>query len=164
MSNSPLVRWFLARDAREQKVLIGGMVAAPLILLGSGVVAWHDYREALLERVQARTEDHQMLASLLPAMAGAPVQSGDAGTGDLPELLTRTASESGLAGALQRSQPVEDGAVRVEVKAARFSSVLVWLARLAERSGVAVISADIDAAGAGGLVDATLLLRRPGSP
>ena len=74
-------------------------------------------------------------------------------------LIDTSARESGLGKSLSSSQPTGDGGVRLRLDHAPFDGIVAWLARLSQQHGVRVESAEVEAAGEPGLVNAGLVLR-----
>ena len=71
----------------------------------------------------------------------------------------RAAREAGLKDALTSSEPSGAGGLRVRLDKAPFDTLVGWLARLSDRYGIRVESANIDKATEPGLVNAAFVLR-----
>jgi type II secretory pathway component PulM len=60
---------------------------------------------------------------------------------------------------LTSSEPTGDGGLRIRMDRAPFDGLVAWLARISQQHGVRVQSAEIEAAGEAGLVNAGLVLK-----
>ena len=78
---------------------------------------------------------------------------------NLDVLIDSSARESGLGKSLSSSQPTGDKGLRIRLDKAPFDALVAWLARLSQQHGVRVESAEIEAAGEVGLVNAGLVLK-----
>jgi type II secretory pathway component PulM len=90
----------------------------------------------------------------------AAASSGAAGAGNesLVVLVDRTGREAGLGGAIRDQSPDGETGLRLQLQAASFDVLVAWLASLQQQYGVRVDVATIGAAGAAGLVNASLTL------
>lgn len=158
--------WWQARDAREQRVLgIGGLAA--LLLLGWAFV-WHPLsasRTSLRERVAAQRAD-------LAAMRAAAARVGDLrGQGarakaermgkSLLALADASARGQQLGNALKRVEPLGPKSVRVSLEGASFDSIAEWLDGLARDFGVTATEFSADRVEGVGLVNVRVTLEEP---
>ena len=72
---------------------------------------------------------------------------------------TALSDESGIGKSLSSSQATPDKGLRIRLENVPFDALVAWLARLSQSHGVRVESAEIEAAGEPGLVNAGLLLK-----
>lgn len=84
-------------------------------------------------------------------------------SGNLLSTLERSALDRGLRRNITRMEPEGSAGVRLALDGVDFNTLLRWLADLQQRSGVRVDSATINAQSDPGVVNARLLLRRPGT-
>jgi type II secretory pathway component PulM len=74
-------------------------------------------------------------------------------------LVDRIAREAGIARSLAGSQPSGDGSLAVRLEQVPFDALAGWAGALVQRYGVHIASATVEGAGAGGLVNASFVLR-----
>jgi general secretion pathway protein M len=72
-------------------------------------------------------------------------------------LVDRIGREAGLGSTMRGTQPSGTG-VRVQLEAARFDTLVAWLATLEERHGLEVESISVDRTGRPGLVNVNVTL------
>jgi general secretion pathway protein M len=142
---------------RERRMLIGGAVAALLLLIFGILLPLNRSVAHAQARLAQKHADLSWMQSVAPEIAAAsppPAASGE----PLLVIVDRSARESGLAGALAGSEPGAPGSLSIRLEKAPFDSLVMWLARLARQNGVSVQSATIERAGAPGLVNAAIVL------
>src|SRR5205823_6642849 len=103
-----------------------------------------------LARKRADLTWMQGVALELAASAPPPAATGES----LLVIIDRSARESGLAGALEGSEPGGPGSLSVRLAKAPFDALVGWLARLAQQNGISVESATIEKTDTPGLVNA----------
>lgn len=144
---------------RERRTLgIGGLIAAVLFVLA--VVLPLERSVARLHQQVARKQaDLAWMRRVAPelAAAGAPHRGPHE---PLIVLIDQSAHQAGLGSALTASAP-SAGGLSVQLQKAPFDQLITWLARLEKQDGVTVASAQIQATGHPGLVDASLEVKRP---
>lgn len=151
---------FDALADRERRVLAIGAVIAAVLLLVVLVMPLERSVARRASSIERKQADLAWMQSVAPTLASAgPSASVPATQESLVVVIDRVARESGLGQALTGSQPNGNGALRVQLEKASFNSLVAWLARLSEQNGVRVESANIDAAGEPGLVNAGIVLR-----
>jgi general secretion pathway protein M len=103
----------------------------------------------------------QSVAGELQARAGdgAAIESTNE---SLVVLVDRTAREAGLGSNVTGQTPTGESGIRVRLEQAPFDSIVLWMAALEQRYGVLIDSASIDRSAQSGLVNASLVLTRPG--
>ena len=145
------------RDRRT--LLVGGVIAAILFLLA--VVLPLDHSVSRLHaQVTRKQADLVWMRRVAPEIAAAgPVRGGSGES--LIVIVDQSARESGLGNSLAGSQPSGQTGLSVQLQKAPFDALVGWLARLSQQNGVQIESANIDSAGEPGLVDASLVLKRP---
>ena len=152
--------WYANLAERERRmVLVGGIAAAVLLLLGIMLPLNRNIAQARL-RVTTKQGDLAFIQSAVPQLASAGPGIGTAATGEsLVVLIDSSARESGLGKSLSSSQPTPDKGLRVRFERVAFDGLVAWLARLSQSHGVRVESAEIESAGEAGLVNAGLVLK-----
>lgn len=151
---------YAALSEREKRmVIIGGAVAVVLLLLAV-VLPLHRSVNRANERVEHKQADLAWMRKVAPQLANAGPPAGDRPVtqDSLLVVVDRAAREAGLGEALTSSEPSGPGGLRVRLDKAPFDTLVGWLARLADRHGVRVESANIDGANEPGLVNAALVL------
>ncbi|MFO7276419.1 MAG: type II secretion system protein M [Pseudomonadota bacterium] len=155
-----LQTWFYGLSQREQRIVLFGAVAAVLILLVAVILPLNRsvaQAEARIARKQTDLAWIRGVGPQLAAMGSAPQRPTSQES--LIVIVDRAARESGLGSSLTRSEPVGTGLLSVRLEKAPFDTLVGWLARLAERHGIGVESATVDAAGEPGRVNAGIVLR-----
>ena len=152
-------RWDLL-TAREQRLLQWGGVGAAVLLLLAVQLPLQGALRALRTSISAHQADAAWLqANAAQLSALGPPPSAGSPTDSLLVRVDRSARDAGLGAALVGSQPAGDGALRVQLQAVRFNTLVSWLGAAAEQQGIGVETATIDAAAEAGTVNATLVLR-----
>lgn len=153
--------WYGGLQPREQRVVaVGAVVMAVLILvLGilmplqlavSGAARRNDGKREDLVWMQANAAEIRAAQDRLPAVAGeAPVV-----------IVDRAGRAAGLTDSLGGTQPNGTG-VRVQLEGAPFDAVVVWIAALDERYGLALESITVDRTAKPGLVNASVTFSQP---
>ena len=151
--------WYNNLSERERRfVLYGGIAAAIMILLGVIVPLNRDIVQART-RIATKQGDLAFIQSVTRQLLDAGPANGGVAAESLVVLIDSSARESGLGKSLTSSQPTGDGGLRISLDKVAFDGLLAWLARLAQQHGVRVETAEIEAAGEPGLVNASLVLR-----
>jgi general secretion pathway protein M len=111
-------------------------------------------------RIEQKTSDLVWMRQVAPqVMAAATAGGGTAGSDEsLVVLVDRTGREAGLGSAIRDQSPSGDLGLRLRLESASFDVLVAWLASLQQQYGVRVDAATIDAAGAPGLVNASITL------
>ena len=159
-----LSRW-RALELRERIVIASGTVIA-LVMLFYAFVWMPMQRDLSHLRVnvpKTRTELVLMRAQAREVKKLQAVSGPVASAGDLLTKLERSAVERGLRRNISRMEPDGDHAVRLALDGIRFNDLMRWLADLHQQVGVRADTATISAEASPGVVNARLLLRRPGS-
>jgi general secretion pathway protein M len=116
-------------------------------------------------RIEQKTADLAWMREVTPQVMAAAAASGGAASGEsLVVLVDRTGREAGLGNAIRDQSPSGENGLRLRLEAASFDVLVTWLASLQQQHGVRVDAATIDAAGAPGLVNASLTLIHGNSP
>lgn len=143
---------------RERRVLmVGGAIAVLLFILV--VVLPLDRSVTRLQHSAAhKRADLEWMRSVAPELAAAgPGPSAD--NEPLIVLVNESARQSGLA--LSGTGPSGNGGLSVQMQSVAFDRLVGWLARLQQRDGIQVQTADIRRGDGQGLVDASLVLGKP---
>jgi type II secretory pathway component PulM len=151
---------FDTMNERERRmVLLGGIAAVLLVIFGVLLPLESSVTKAQ-ERVGKKQADLQWMQSVGPELAAAgPTVARPSTQESLLVVVDRAARESGLGNALTSSEPQGPGLLRVRLEKASFDLMIGWLARLADQTGISVDTANVDSAGAPGVVTASLVLR-----
>lgn len=152
---------FAALSARERRMVLGALALAVLFLVFGAVVPLERSVRHAQDRLAHKRADLSWMQSVAPELASSmppPAATGES----LLVIIDRSARETGLSGALT-SEPAGAGSLSVRLQTASFDTLVAWLGRLAQQSGVRVESATIERAGAPGLVNAALVLSAPGA-
>jgi type II secretory pathway component PulM len=152
--------WYANLAERERRfVSIGAVVVVVLLLLGIILPLNRNITEAR-QRVATKQADLAFIQNALPELNASATTSGARATEEtLVGLVDSSARESGLGKSLASSQPTPDRGLRVRLDRVPFDGMVAWLARLSQSHGVRVESAEIEAAGEPGLVNAGLVLK-----
>jgi type II secretory pathway component PulM len=119
------------RERRLVLVLLGTVVAASLWLM-----AWQPLQQAIANQQQRQQQLHLQWRQL-QRIAPQPVA-----TGDLRQLLEKTAAEHGL---MLRGITELQGQTRVELAVANAEDVLRWLTQVESRGGMRVVELRLQA-------------------
>jgi general secretion pathway protein M len=151
--------WYDSLSTRERNLvtIAGGLLAIALIYL-IVVLPLQTLTDRKAKSVQRKTADLAWMQGVAPQVMQAYAPGG-AGSGEsLVVLVDRTAREAGLGSALGGQSPDGEQGLRLRLESAPFDAVVTWLALLQEQHGVTISAANIDAASAPGLVNASLTL------
>lgn len=160
-----LKQWFDGLQPRERAIVIAGAVLVLLVALY--VLAIAPFYKSLNERAErvARKEGDlawmRSVAGELQALSASRPMRQTTGE-SLVVLIDRAARECGLASALTGQTPTGESGIRVRLEAAEFDKLMVCLGTLQQVHAVTIESATIDRAAQPGLVNASLVLTRPG--
>ena len=151
-----LKAWYANLAAREQlAVRIGAIVLGVLLLFGVLLLPLESAVSTAVKTRDARREDLAWMRVHAPELqAGGGTMMAD--TGEAPVVLVdRVGREAGLGSALRGTQPSGTG-VRVQLEAAPFDTLVIWLANLDEHYGLAIDSISVDRAARPGVVNANI--------
>jgi general secretion pathway protein M len=161
-----LKQWFEGLQPRERVIILAGSIL--VLLVAIYILALAPFYKAVgsrAERVAQKEADLAWMRSaageLQALSASQPVQAANTGE-SLVVLIDRAARECGLASALTGQTPSGDSGIRVRLEAAEFDKLMVCLGTLQQVHAVTIESATIDRAAQPGLVNASLVLTRPG--
>ena len=160
--SSPLREWFMAREPRERKLILLGLIA---VLIGGWYNLVQQPMTAEIAKLEKRNQADQ---ETLLWMRGAAVQiraQGGAGTtsnpgGSLLTLADSSLRRFGLGPALKRIQPEDENNVKIWLEEASFNVLLSWCNQI-ESQGLRVSVAGItpsDSNTKNGLVKARITL------
>lgn len=153
--------WYAGLSERDQRVVSIGGIALVLIVLAGGLLM--PLQSAVSSATESNATKRQDLAWM---RVNAPEIRASGGqflgnTGEPPVVLVdRTARAAGLTDALRGTQPTGNG-VRVQLEAASFDIMVVWLATLDSHYGFAVDTITVDRTAKTGLVNASITLTQP---
>ena len=152
--------WYANLAERERRVVtIGAAVGVVLVLLAIILPLNRNIAQAR-QRITTKQGDLAFIQDATVQLAGAGPGAEAAATGDsLVVLIDTSARESGIGKSLSSSQATADKGLRIRFDNVPFDALVAWLARLSQSHGVRVETAEIEAAGEPGLVNAGLLLK-----
>jgi general secretion pathway protein M len=145
---------------REKRLvyLAAGLVALAAVYL-IVVMPLHAFTARAAARVNQKSADLAWMQQAAPQVMAASAAGGSAGSGEsLVVLVDRTAREAGLGGSVRDQSPNGDNGLRLRLEGAPFDVLITWLVALQQQHGVSVEAANVDAASAPGLVNASLTL------
>jgi general secretion pathway protein M len=154
--------WLAGLEMRERAILLGGLVLG-IVIIGWGLI-WAPLNSGTLDLSDSVAAKQRMLATLQRARS---LSASDAASTDgsarrsLVLLVDQTHRNYGLEGSLIRNQPDGEDGIRVTFQDAAFDGLIAWLGTLRTSYAVGVESATVDGTGGIGIVNATLVLRRP---
>lgn len=158
--------WFESLKPRERVFVSVGVVL--VVLVAVYTLALEPFYAAVgtrMERVAQKEADLAWMRSVAGEMialnAAAPAAAAPSGE-SLVVLIDRSARECGLGSALTGQTPNGENGIRVRLEGADFDKLMVCLGTLQQVHAVAIESATIDRTDQPGLVNASLVLNRPG--
>ena len=152
--------WYSNLAERERRVVTLGAAAGVVLVLLAIILPLNRNIAQARQRITTKQGDLAFIQSATPQLAAAGAGSGEAATGEsLVVLIDNSARESGIGKSLSSSQATADKGVRIRLESVPFDALVAWRARLSQSHGVRVESAEIEAAGEPGLVNAGLLLK-----
>jgi general secretion pathway protein M len=159
-----LKAWYARLAEREQRfVLIGAVGVAILVLFGGLLLPLQTAVSRAVERRDTRSADLAWMRVNAPELQAA----GDQLPADSSEppvvLVDRVGHEAGIAEAFRGTQPSGTAGVRVQLEAAPFDTLVVWIATLEQHYGLAIESITIDRAAKPGAVNASVTFNQPKS-
>lgn len=151
--------WYDNLSTRERNLVTvaGALLAVALVYLVL-VLPLQTFTERKVKSVQQKTADLAWMQSVAPQVMQAYAPGGGGSGESLVVLVDRTAREAGLGSTLGGQSPDGEQGLRLRLESAPFDQVVTWLAQLQEQHGVTIVAANIDAASAPGLVNASLTL------
>ncbi len=151
---------FNTMSERERRMVQFGAIAVVLLLI-FGVVLPLDRKVSQAQhRIAQKTTDLAWVRENAPELAAAGPMHVATG-GSLLAIADRSARESNLGSSIAGSDPSGTGGLRMRLEKATFDTLVAWLARLSEQTGVRVESATIDSTGTTGTVNAAIVLHTP---
>lgn len=159
--NATLRERYDALSDREQRLVLFGGLAAVILLLLAVVLPIERGVSKSAANVTRKQSDLGWVQQMAPALAAAP-RATPGNAESLIVLIDRSARDAGLGQSLTGSQPSGNGAMRTQFEKAEFSRLIQWIAMLSQQYGVQAESAQFDAGGAPGVVNAVVVLRNPG--
>jgi general secretion pathway protein M len=152
--------WYANLAERERRVVTLGAAAGVVIVLLAIILPLNRNIAQARQRITTKQGDLAFIQEATPQLAAAGPGSGEAATGEsLVVLIDTSARESGIGKSLSSSQATADKGLRIRLENVPFDALVAWLARLTQSHGVRVESAEIEAAGEPGLVNAGLFLK-----
>jgi len=152
--------WYSNLAERERRVVTLGAAVGVVLLLLAIILPLNRNIAQARQRIATKQGDLAFIQDATPQLAAAGPGSGEAATGEsLVVLIDSSARESGIGKSLSSSQATADKGLRIRLDNVPFDALVAWLARLSQSHGVRVESAEIEAAGETGHVNAGLLLK-----
>jgi general secretion pathway protein M len=155
-----LREWLDNLAPRERNlVYIAAALAAIALLYFAVIMPLQTANARRAARVEQKAADLAWMKQAAPRVIAARAAGAGAGSNEsLVVLVDRTGREAGLGAALRDQSPSGQNGLRLRLESAPFDALVTWLAGLQQRYGVSVEAASIDAAGAPGLVNASITL------
>jgi len=152
--------WYANLAERERRVVTLGAAAGVVLVLLAIILPLNRNIAQARQRITTKQGDLAFIQDATPQLAAAGPGTGDAATGEsLVVLIDTSARESGIGKSLSSSQATADKGLRIRLENVPFDALVAWLARLTQSHGVRVETAEIEAAGEPGLVNAGLFLK-----
>lgn len=166
MSMQKLKDWLYSLKQRERMLVAGGAVLIVLVAIYTLALGpFYSAVSSRAERVAKKEGDVAWMRSVageLQALnASSPAAAAPTGE-SLVVLIDRAARECGLSSALTGQTPNGETGIRVRLESAEFDKLMVCLGTLQQAHAVDIESATIDRTAKPGLVNASLVLTRPG--
>ncbi len=152
-------QWYRGLAEREQRFVLFGGIAAIVVMLAGVILPLNGSISQARQRVATKQVDLAFIQNAMPQLQAAGPAVNAATPDTIVVLIDTSAREGGLGKSLSSSQPTGDGGVRLRLDQAPFDGIVAWLARLSQQHGVRVESAEVEAAGEPGLVNAGLVLK-----
>lgn len=159
-----LRQWLAGLAPRERNlVYVAAGFAAVALVYFALVLPLTTASARRAARIEQKTADLAWMRQVAPqaAAAAAAASGGSTAAGSeesLVVLVDRTGRGAGLGNAIRDQSPSGDLGLRLRLESAPFDVLVAWLAGLQQQYGVRVDAATIDAAGAPGLVNASITL------
>jgi len=155
--------WLDSLAPRERTLVTwGGIGAAVLLLVGALVIPLHAAAARSADRVARKEGDLAWMRSVSGELRAAGPAGAAANGESLLVVVDQSARQAGLGQSLSGSQPSGTGGIRVRLERAPFDTVVSWIGQLQQQHGVFVESATIDRAAEPGVVNASVIFRKPG--
>ncbi|MFN8604457.1 MAG: type II secretion system protein M [Candidatus Binatia bacterium] len=155
-------QWLNGLASRERTLVLsaGALAAVALVYVGIALpVQRLQARQAA--RIEQKTADLAWMRQAAPRVASVAARRG--GNESLVVLVDRTGREAGIGAAVRDQSPDGANGLRLRLEGAPFDATIEWLGTLQQQYGVSVSDATIDAAGAPGLVNASITLSHGGA-
>jgi len=154
----------LAPRERNLVYVAGALLALALVYLVL-VMPLQQMNAKGAARVAQKSADLAWMRQVAPQAMAAAAAGGATGSSEsLVVLVDRTGRQAGLGTALRDQSPSGEHGLRLRLEAAPFDVLMTWLVTLQQQYGVTIETASIDAAGAPGLVNASLSLVHGSAP
>ena len=160
--------WWLTLNARERFLLIAGSVIV-LLLLGY-VLLWQPLQRQVADLQQQVEFQRDQLQWMQQAAAeikrlqmrgnSRALASQRATNLSLSTLIDQSAQQAGLAQALKRVEPQQNGNLNVRLEAVEFDGLLRWLHGLYQQHGVVIVNAVLNRQTVSGQVNVRLILQQ----
>jgi len=152
--------WYANLAERERRVVTFGAAAGVVLVLLAIILPLNRNIAQARQRITTKQGDLAFIQEATPQLTAAGPGTGEAATGEsLVVLIDTSARESGIGKSLSSSQATADKGLRIRLENVPFDALVAWLARLTQSHGVRVETAEIEAAGEPGLVNAGLFLK-----
>lgn len=158
--------WYLGLAARDQRILRLGATAVVVIIIATLLISMQRSVSAARAEVQQKQSDLDWMQQTGPSLAAAGPGPGpvtEIPQGRLLVLIDDSARESGLSRSLVGSPLAPDGGIQVQMESADFNLLTSWVARLINQHGLRVDKASFTGSATPGVVNASILLRPPGT-
>jgi general secretion pathway protein M len=152
-------QWYQGLAERERHFVLGGAVAAVLLLIFGVLWPLDQSVSRAQTRLAQKQSDLARMRVIAPQLVGVAPVVPVSNSRSLIAVVDSSAREAGLGTALTNSDPSGTTGLRIRLDKAPFDIVVGWLSRLAQQHGIRVDSATIDSAGSPGLVNAGIVLQ-----
>ena len=161
-----LRHWLAGLAPRERSlVYLAAALAAIAAVYFAIVLPVTQSAASRAARIEQKTTDLAWMRQAAPRVTAAATGGGAAAGGEsLVVLVDRTGRAAGLGSAIRDQSPSGEHGLRLRLESASFDVLVAWLASLQQQYGVKVDTATLDAAGAPGLVNASLTLVHGSAP
>jgi general secretion pathway protein M len=151
--------WYQGLAERERRFVLGGAVAAVLLLLFGVLLPLDQSVTRAQSRLAHKQSDLAWMRSVAPQLQGAPTVTPVSSSRSLIAVVDSSAREAGLGSSLTNSDPSGATGLSIRLDKAPFDTIVGWLARLSDQHGIRVERATVDSAGSPGLVNAGIVLQ-----
>ena len=153
--------WYSNLAERERRVVTLGAAAGVVLVLLAIILPLNRNIAQARQRITTKQGDLAFIQNATPQLAAAGPGSGEAATGESLVVLIDSSARVRVASAshCRAARPPRTRGCASVCESVPFDALVAWLARLSQSHGVRVESAEIEAAGEPGLVNAGLLLK-----
>lgn len=160
-----LRQWLGGLAPRERSIAYLGAALLAIALVYFAIVRpVTTAAERRAARVEQKSASLAWMRQVAPQVMAAGASAVASSQESLVVLVDRTGREAGLGNSIRDQSPSGEHGLRLRLESASFDVLATWLVILQQQHGVTVDAATIDAAGAPGLVNASLTLTHGAAP